>query len=182
MTMSANSFEIGPDCFKPCAEPIPQQALDTINRDAPRFVSVARVGIPQVVDYPDAGKTYLELYEELYDRGTPGITDFKSLRLVDLSESGEVMGYGVVTLWTGAPPNDEMQTTPFVDITRTHDKFARQGLGRRRLLVMNAASRRFFNLPLSASSVITDDALRLWQKLEVDGLVIKSEDTYRFIS
>ena len=176
------SFQIGPDCFKPCTEPIPPQASDTINKDVARFVSVARIGIPQVIDYPDAGKTYLEQHLELFDRGTPGITDFKSLRLADLSDAEEAMGYGTVTLWTGSPPEDERQTRPFVDFTRTHDKFARHGLGRRRLLVMNAASRKFFGLSLYASTVITDEALRLWQELEHDGLVAKVEETYRFIN
>jgi len=182
MSKTARSFEVDPHCFKPCVEPVPQEALDIINKDIRRFVFVAHAGFSQIFDYPDGSKTYLEQHNEFFNRGTPGITDFTSLRLVDLAKNKEVVGHGVVTLWTGAPEDDKFQTRPFVDFTRTYDKFKRQGLGRRRLLVMNAASRRFFNLPLYASKIINDDALRLWQKLEDDGLVVKSDDTYRFVS
>ncbi len=72
---------------------------------------------------------------------------------------------------------------PFVGFSETEKEFQKQGLGKRRLLLMNAYSQMLYQLPLYSSDIITPKAENIWVQLEGEGLAQKliGENRKRYV-
>lgn len=69
---------------------------------------------------------------------------------------------------------------PTIVGTNTSVSERRKGLGLRRLLVMNAISRMYFDQPLHSHFVITDEEIKVWEKLVNMGKARKVVSGYVF--
>lgn len=67
---------------------------------------------------------------------------------------------------------------PFVGFTKTEDDFLRQGLGIRRLKVMNGLTQMLYGLPLNSDTLLTDSARQVWLKLIGYGIAKKYSEPY----
>ncbi len=54
---------------------------------------------------------------------------------------------------------------PYVGFTRTEERKLREGLGKRRLRIMNDLSLKLFEIPLSSNATMEDEAVSLWASL-----------------
>lgn len=88
---------------------------------------------------------------------------------VDTDESGHIIGNGEVRLAL-TDTRSYFLNKPFVGNTITAEGYRRQGLGRRRLLAMNAASLFVHSLVLHSDTLRRPEASSIWRKLVKDGL------------
>ena len=88
--------------------------------------------------------------------------------LVDTYDQ-EIVGDGEIRLVKDSTGFDGV--SPIVGSTITHEEYRRQGLGRRRLLSMNAAAQLLYGMPLYSSNELTSDLeLPIWERLVSDGI------------
>ena len=178
MSLTGERITNTTDPFTPFDGNLPPEAEKIFNDDVKRLDNL-QPSEQFVISNDDGTKTLLKGCRGVHNGGEDRIDTFDYLYLFDIGDDDTLAGFGVVSMFVDTEYED-MKDRPFVDYTRTSEEYRRQGLGRRRLINMNAASQQFFNLPLYSSRVIQDDALRLWQDLEQEGLVIQDRGSYRF--
>jgi hypothetical protein len=109
---------------------------------------------------------YVGSERKIYD--TDG-TDETLVNIIEVTVgSNKVLGHGEIRLGHSEEPF--FKDKPFVGFTRTNPEFLRQGLGMRRVFAMNHLTRLLFDLPLNSSTLLSEDAARLWQRLCTDNL------------
>lgn len=71
---------------------------------------------------------------------------------------------------------------PFIGYTGTTENYQRQGLGVRRIEVMNAFSEMHYNSPVYSDSLLSPSAEKVWEFLQTSGHAekIQEGDLYRF--
>jgi hypothetical protein len=122
-----------------------------------------------VAEFDEGGNTYLGAQVKTY------WTNDETERLVyvfDTDPSGGIIGKGLVRKALNEQ-DDLADDMPFVGYSKTVKPFRKQGLGQRRLLIMNEASERIFGLPLHSDINITEGAQRIWLHLVEAGLAVE---------
>ena len=120
------------------------------------------------IKHPNGDVTYLAEQTGSYD--TEGDTE-EMTYFVDTRES-EILGYGELRN-NLTNRSEDYKDKPYVGYTRTEDAHARQGLGARRLLEMNAVSEMKYGLPLHSGIIIEPRITSLYEGLVKKGLVKK---------
>ncbi len=131
--------------------------------DYKKFQEVSRIS------HDDGSTTFVARYaiDQMLD-GAP--LNPQNIFLVDIDKNGETVGSGYV-----ASNNHPLyKGKPFVGYTDTKSGFEKQGLGRRRLFVMNALSQMSYRLPLHSGLSPSAPATRIWDSLVTEGIAIKS--------
>lgn len=134
-----------------------------------------------VIYHQSGDRTFAAKQTKTYD--TNGDTE-ELVYLIDLDSNGKEEGHGEIRMNVS---NDDpyFKNKPFVGYTATEDGFRRQGLGTRRLLIMNTFTQILYDLPLHSDTLITDDARRLWERLVAEGKAIKYQEgkneRFRFV-
>lgn len=114
-----------------------------------------------LVSHNDGSQTYIAHQTKTYSTNN----DTESLiYLVDMNGKGENVGHGEVrkNISNTAP---FFKDKPFVSYTFTEDDHTQRGLGRRRLLLMNALSQMMYGFPLNSDTVLIDKEKKLWERL-----------------
>jgi hypothetical protein len=133
-----------------------------------------------VITHPDGSRTYVATTKKIYSM----LDEEESTYFVDM-EGGSVLGYGELRkdLSKGGK---YFTDKPFVGYTRTEAANVRQGLGLRRLEMMNAFSQMKYSLPLYSDTVMNTGATSRWEELVRAGKAEKfkegREDRYVFKS
>ena len=89
--------------------------------------------------------------------------------VIDTDTSGVTLGKGEIRL-SRTNDSDFYKNKPFVGQTTTTFEYRRQGLGLRRLHVMNMASLAIHGLPLHSDTLRSRQAQSLWEKLVEQGV------------
>lgn len=108
-----------------------------------------------------------------------GVTEYSNaadtrdlVYLRDVTVSGEDEGYGVLI-------KSIKSNKPYVGYTSTEEEYQKKGLGKRRLLMMNALSQMLFGFPLHSDIIIRPVAESIWVKLATEGKAIKYNEEGR---
>lgn len=89
-----------------------------------------------------------------------------SMGLIDVNQSDMPVGYGEVDFGRFS----FLEGKFFVGYTETFPEFQKQGLGTRRLYVMNALCQAFYQSPLNSGFGLGLGAERLWERLVEQGV------------
>jgi hypothetical protein len=129
-----------------------------------------------LIIHDNGDKTYLAKQTKVYEENDCD----SNIYSFDIRGS-EALGYGRVL---NNLTNKKMKNQPIVEYFRTFKSFHKQGLGTRRLFMLNALARAFYGAPLNSSTTFSTSK-SLWEKLERDGKVKKVKwgnfDNYVFI-
>lgn len=130
-----------------------------------------RRGLTFVINHNDGGKTY-GVKDSLMDR----------IYLHDRSDTDEYLGNAELDCETFDGKNK-----PTVGDSFTAIQHRKNGLGMRRLKMMDALSRIIYQTPLASGIIIHDSEKNLWEKLVENGkaeriLIENQPDHYRFIA
>lgn len=126
--------------------------------------------------------TYAARQTKTY-RDTSGDTE-DLVYLIDVDSDGNEEGHAEIRLNIS---NEEsyFKDKPFVGYTTTQEAYRNKGLGTRRLFIMNAMSQMLHCFPLHSDTLISDEAKRLWERLEGEGKAVKfregEHDRYKFV-
>jgi hypothetical protein len=107
----------------------------------------------------NADRSYVAVQTKEYPDGTVE----KDTYFFD-TRNNEELGYGEVR-FNQRSENDYFKNKPFVGITRTLEKFQRQGLGKRRVLEMGAYTEMQYQLPLNSDSLLSAESKEVWENL-----------------
>lgn len=112
-----------------------------------------------VIIHPDGNETYVATTTKIYS----GDDVEESTYFIDM-QGGSVAGYGELrkNLTKGG---SYFTDKPLVGYTETEPTMRRQGLGLRRLEIMNAFSQMKYQLPLYSDTLLQPDAKRRWEEL-----------------
>lgn len=110
-----------------------------------------------VVDHPDREKTYVVVQERMNGVDVTHLLDTSSTETVR----------GTSSFWAYKGP--EHVSPPYVGYTETYPDHRKQGLGKRRLVIMNAVAISLYDLPLSSANQVSDPERRIWERLVVEG-------------
>lgn len=164
-------------------ELVPQPALDQVEFDlrVQEAVKKKLLRHPARMDFGPGGRVYLFAYD--FESGIEGTAKFRGIFASDISPDGRAMGSGYSFI--ELDEKDRERTRPIVGHTYTEPAFARQGLGLRRLIILNEANKKWFKDSLGSDSFVTEregssQAKRLWEQLETAGLAVKEDIAYRF--
>ena len=134
----------------------------------PQFAYSELVNNPLfVVNHDSGGKTYITSGVKSYLTDTKPIE--QTIVLQDVNENGDEKGHGSIKRILMDPG---YLNEPYVGYSETETQYQRQGLGVRRLLLMNALTQSFFNLPLY-SMFANDSAQKVWNKLVKEGTALQ---------
>lgn len=105
--------------------------------------------------------------------------------VIDANADGVPTGNAVFRRVTNTE-DDSLKDKPYALLNLTDKDFREQGLGNRRLLLMNAVSRMLYGLPLHSDTSIANEAeRRLWEKFVTQGKAKKYSqngvDRYSFL-
>jgi hypothetical protein len=132
-----------------------------------------------LVMHSDDSKTFLARQTKTYDtnRDTEEVT-----YLVDIDKQNVHVGHGEIR-WNISNKSDFFKNRPLVGYTETYQDYRKQGLGLRRLLVMNAVSEMLYGLPLNSDILSHDNQERRWKRLVEQGkaIVYKQGTFYRYV-
>jgi hypothetical protein len=163
-------------------EDVPRLALDQIDFDM-RIQEINRkpIKLPVRLDFNEAGLVYLLAYD--FDSSIEGSAKFRSIYLADISQEGQAMGSGYSLIDLDETGREKVR--PYVGHTFTEPDFTRQGLGLRRLVILNEANQRWFGDSLGSGAFVSSQgessqAKGLWNQLETHGLAVKEGEGYRF--
>lgn len=118
-----------------------------------------------VIFHDDGSRTYLATQDKTYwNKQAENLVYF-----ADITQSGLLVGNGEMRNST-TKKSDYFKDKPFVGSTNTKENVRRNGLGTRRLLMMNAVSQMLYGLSLNSSTTIIDNAeIRIWERLTTNG-------------
>lgn len=129
-----------------------------------------------LVNHENGDQTYIANQTKKYDN--KNVEDLSYL--VDY-RGGDNLGHAELR-YNPSSDLEYFKDKPFVGYTGTEEKYQKQGLGRRRLFLMNALAKTLYNNPVYSDTVITDEAKSLWEKLVQENLAKKikegNEDRY----
>jgi len=137
-------------------------------------------GKPMYMDFGKGGKVYVLAFNQTnHSEGYEVRID--AAYAVDINTQGKIMGVGISFL--GLDENgQEKGYPPIMAWTNTEDEFKSQGLGTRRLVVLNEANKQMFNHFLTSGEAINEAAEAAWRKLTAVELAVQENDgSYRFI-
>lgn len=170
------------------ATELPANAALTLQQRSGRFTTSPSLDPSQFTHlYRISGNggyvTYAGEHTKDYGKG-----DVESVTyLVDVDAEGHQVGVGELRYATPDSRNKEFAPEPFVGWMATETAHQSQGLGRQRLLAMNAISLTLYDKPLRSGGLVPGGAKALWERLVADGLATvdtdyKNGDTrYRFV-
>lgn len=152
---------------------LPDAAVSKFEGYSRRFISPEEYrpndfsGIWKIVR-DDGSETFVAEQDKDYGDGK-GVE--RLVYLIDMLHGREV-GHGELRRSLRPPSGDEEYFTgkPFVGYSGTESEMQGKGLGRRRLIEMDAISRARYGAPLNSDTLLTDDAIRVWERLVEDGL------------
>ena len=102
--------------------------------------------------------------------------------LIDTDEEGKKMGTGILAM--GIQEGSPLYGKPYVGYTGTETGHTRKGLGLRRLRLMNQLALERHNQVLYSDfgEDISDEAIKVWEKLVTSGDAeqVEDQDHYRF--
>lgn len=114
-------------------------------------------------------ETFISFQEKVTDL-PGGIESEFEIQAADVDEQGHIKGRAEVRYLNNSDREFHIGK-PFVSWTKTEDKYIKEGLARRRYLILNAACLSIFNLPLNSGSIFCHDAVEMtWKRLVMDGL------------
>ena len=149
-----------------------QQHFDEVKKSS-------EVGQPLVMDFGDSGQVIVLVFQER----RLNLSRSCAVYAVDISPISEVMGFGVSLL-----PLDENNhfkgEQPQVQFTLTKDRFREQGLGTRRLLILNEVNKNLFHQYLKSGTFASHHpgVEKAWEKLVSRGFAVQEKDGgYKFI-
>jgi hypothetical protein len=151
------------------ADQVPEEAMAFFERSSSLYINFqdykrGNFSSFFVIEYADNLKTFLAQQTKTYWNG-----DMEELtHLIDLSREMSKIGHGEIRM---ALHNRRkyFRNKPFVGYTETNSDMQGQGLGTRRLLVMNALCQMFYGLPLNSSTLVSELAKRRWERLATEG-------------
>ena len=153
---------------------IPAEAARTFWVRSGRYTDSPRLILPEFsqllrISGPGEITTYIAEHSKAY----AAVAEVESnAYVVDLDPDGRQVGAGEIR-FALTNTRDFFRDKPFVGWTETEPGHQRQGLGKRRLLIMNLAATALYKHPLHSGTLMSDDAESLWQKLTADGLAEK---------
>ncbi len=118
-----------------------------------------------LVSYGQEGKTFI-IKQAKPGRLTKDVDDV--LYFVDLNDKGEVLGYSRVRTDL-TTDNPHYRNKPYVAMVQTLKPYQRQGIGKRRYLLMNAVTQMLYGVPLRSDISLSHDAERMWDRLVEEG-------------
>ncbi|MCK4670683.1 MAG: hypothetical protein KAT43_05780 [Nanoarchaeota archaeon] len=149
---------------------IPEQAMKCFEGYSKRFI------LPKdykpgdftglfVVRHNDDMRTYIARQPKLHDDG-----EIEELTyLFEMDENNASFGHGEIRFYP-AMQRDYFKDKPFVGYSHTNDDYLKRGLAIRRLVLMNALSQLFFDLPLHSSErFVHVGAGKAWERLVKQG-------------
>ena len=132
----------------------------------PGGVDTSRLGEFQRVFLENGDIAYLASEEKQYD----GSKESKEqCTYVYEARDGEKVGHGEIR-WNDTSKDPFFVDKPFVGMTRTEEDFRREGLGLRRIKLMNAIAQMRYGKPLYSSTLMTREAKSVWGKLQEQGI------------
>jgi len=150
---------------------IPNDVAELLIRRASNFTTKPFTDLDRFnrllsLDHDDGYKIYLGEHVSIYDTSNDEIES--RAEILEYSDTGKLVGLGEIRLGIS---NQEIffKDKPFVGMSHTDENLRCRGLGRRRLFTMNAASILVHGLKLHSSDLVSEQAIRLWEKLEKDG-------------
>lgn len=118
-----------------------------------------------VIDHQSGDRTFAARQIKTYD--TNGETE-ELVYILDLDNEENEKGHAELRM--NISNNDPyFKNKPFVGYTETEDDFRKQGLGARRLLIMNVFAKILYVLPLHSDTLISAEASSLWKRLVEEG-------------
>jgi hypothetical protein len=139
--------------------------------------TVRQMNKPKVMDFGSAGKAYI--VADYCERDIGTFSKFYVVNEIDISTDGNLMGGGLSFL--ELDENGVETDDPYVQFSFTKPGYERQGLGLRRLIILNEINKKLFHRNLTSGSFIEPNIEALWQRLEQAGLAEKIEENhYRF--
>lgn len=158
------------------ADKVPPVAIDLFELCSKRFINPKDYKPGNFDAYflirHDSGEvTYAVQQTKTYWTGSTEIL----IDLIDLDQSGNQQGDGEIRY----DPSDDrpcFKNKPFTGWTETEENYRKRGLGRRRLLMMNALSQMLYGLPLHSDTTILEQEKRILEKLLDEGKVSKYKE------
>jgi hypothetical protein len=162
---------------------LPEGARFLINSDMGAIEATNRkmIKVPIKLVFEDAGTSYLVAYD--FESGLEGLAKFRGVFAADISASGEGMGSGYSLIDLDEAGRENVR--PYIGHTFTQPAFEHQGLGVRRLLIINEANKKWFKDSLGSgqfAGVVGEisHAKNIWELLVSKGLVIREGTGFRF--
>jgi hypothetical protein len=120
------------------------------------------LGQPGLIEFEGINTYTLPIHDDPNNEGGFGE---EIVLIVDTSDKGDKIGLGILAIGTGNA--GDKYKKPYVGETHTDDDHTRQGLGIRRLKLMNRLALELFGLPLNSDPIgnTTGEAVAVWQKL-----------------
>jgi hypothetical protein len=163
-------------------EELPEDILKFFENNSARFI-LPKDYKPEnfknflLVNHENGDQTYIANQTKKYDN--KNVEDLSYL--VDY-RGEDNLGHAELR-YNHSSDSEYFKDKPFVGYTVTEEKYQKQGLGRRRLFLMNALAETLYNNPVYSDTIITDEAKNLWEKLVQENLVkkIKEGDKDRYV-
>lgn len=165
-------FPTPDDLLRITPEDVPKAVAYMMSAESKKYTSspglaAAEFDALYACEFADGQVTYFAQHDKTYD-----ISSEQTERLiysVDVGPGGGVVGVGEVR-FALSDHSPYFVNKPFVGHTLTEEAHQNRGLGRRRLLAMNATSLSVHELPLHSDTLRSLPASRVWQKLVRQGL------------
>jgi GNAT superfamily N-acetyltransferase len=150
---------------------VPRTAASLFSNESRSFTAAKALKLGDfirlmAIEFDDGQTTYFAQHDQTYEHVE---STERLVYLADINGLGRVIGSGEIRLsLTDTDPF--FLNKPFVGNTATQPEFRGKGLGRRRLLAMNAATLLMYNLVLNSDTLRSAPASSVWQRLVNDGL------------
>jgi hypothetical protein len=169
MTMTITPAQAEALVITPIAsEKLPETAKEYFAEAGKEFCDDYTQRDPMHVEYRGIN-TFTVMMEgkEVAEAGEWGEVD---ILLIDVDDRDRRIGHGIVAMLSGDVQPFEINK-PFVGETGTQPEFMRQGLGLRRLQVMNHLAQLIFRKPLHSDLLghTSEEAKGVWRKLTEQG-------------
>lgn len=112
--------------------------------------------------HPDGDYSWLAQHDKTYDEYSEAVES--NTYVFDTNPDNEITGVGEIR-FARSSDDPYFKDKLFVGWTKTELGFERQGLGRRRLLVMNMVSHALYGCALHSDTLLSEPAQRLWEGL-----------------
>lgn len=153
---------------------VPKVVLDIFERKSGELISKEKYRPGNfehyfIIKHSSGDRTYLAQQTKTYDtnKDTERLTYFVDMRGEEIVGRSELRS-------NISHPDPYFIDKPFVGNTRTEERFRKQGLGRRRLLAMNAYSEAMYRLPLYSDTLNRETSI--WEVLVQEGLARKFKE------
>jgi len=155
---------------------LPPAVLDFFESNSKKFV-LPEVYQPKdfkkfmLVNFDNGDRTYIANQVKKYNEEEDGTEDLNYL--VDYRGDENI---GHAELRYNLSDSEYFQNKPFIGYTNTEEKYQKTGLGMRRIFLLDALAKTFYNHSVCSDTVITDQAKSLWEYLVQDGKAKKFKE------